>query len=150
VPTLTASKRSSPPFGTARLGRITWRRPDSVPDDGKSGQRPLGQIDVEWIVGQWFEGFDRFELVRQKRALAKMKVSYRLGTRRFRQARGRKPKVAQTSDPGITRDPFARWRSVASVLSRDLAFLSYDGLVDAASLLRAAHQRSGTPRSEGI
>src|SRR5208283_2886731 len=52
--------------------------------DGEARQRPLGQLDVERIVGQRFEWFDRFELGRQKRALMKVKVPYRLGTRRFR------------------------------------------------------------------
>ena len=59
--------------------------------DGEAWQRPLGQFDVKWIVGQRFEWFDRFELGRQKRALMKVKVPYRLGTRRFRHAGGRKP-----------------------------------------------------------
>jgi hypothetical protein len=46
---------------------------------------------MEWIVGQRFEWFDRFELLRQKPTLAKMKVPYRLDTRQFRHACGRKP-----------------------------------------------------------
>jgi hypothetical protein len=71
-------------YGVAQTGQCSGY-------DGESWQRPLGQIDVEWIVGQRFEWFDRFELVRKKRALAKVKVPYRLGTRRFRYARGRKP-----------------------------------------------------------
>jgi hypothetical protein len=83
--------------------------------DGKSRQRPFGQIDVEWIVGQRFEGFDRFELVRQKRALAKMKVSYRWARAGSGRLAVENLKVAQPSDTGITRNPFVRSLPVGGV-----------------------------------
>src|SRR5258708_5227031 len=47
-------------------------------------QRPLGQIDVEWIVGQWIERLDRFEPGGQNRALMKVELAYRLGAPFFR------------------------------------------------------------------
>jgi hypothetical protein len=59
--------------------------------DGEAWQRSLGQVDVEGIVEQRFEGLDRFELFRQQAALTNVEVTDRLGTRQFRHARGRKP-----------------------------------------------------------
>jgi hypothetical protein len=54
-------------------------------------QRPLGQIDVKWIVGQRFERLDRFEPGGQNRALMKVELAYRLGAPFFRHALGREP-----------------------------------------------------------
>jgi hypothetical protein len=78
--------RSSPTRsdGVAQAGKCSR-------DDGKSRQRPLGHIDMEWIVGQRFERLDWFEPGGQDRALMKVELAYRPGSRRFRHAHSRKP-----------------------------------------------------------
>jgi hypothetical protein len=110
---------------------------------------------VNWIAGQRLEWLDRFELGRQKRALMKVEVADRLGTRRLWHARGRKPQ----GGANIWHKHHLAIRSLEAGRQLMLAheFTLVHGtvpsaprclVVDAARLFRAAQCRRLLPRSE--